>query len=632
LQPLIFQQVIDRGIGERDSTFLIVASVLLLVVNVSVSVLGFGMTFLKEYVSQRVSYDLRNALYDHLQHLSFAYHDRSKTGELMSRVTSDVDSARVFTGQGLLQIVNTVVLYVSILVLMFSLHWRLALLGLVTMPVLAYTAVNYGTRVRPMYSRMQRQWAQLTAVLQENITGVRVVKAFARESYEVDKFSSENREYLQRNIAATRLQALVYPLMLFISSIGTVIILWYGGREVVVGNLTVGTLVAFNSFLMRLASPTRMLGYIIGWVSRATASGERLFEILDTPSPVAERPNARSLEAVEGRLTFDHVYFTYGAGRDGEGPSWRPAAERLTDTGFARPNVAAGARTDVSAGQRSSGMGDGRAASAAAGAARPLASGANGASNGGDSQQSWVLEDIAFDAAPDEVVALVGHTGAGKSTLISLIPRFYDVAQGAVRVDGHDVRDVQLQSLRRHIGIVLQESLLFSATVAENIAYGRPDAPLEAIERAARAAQAYDFVRELPDGFDTEIGERGVTLSGGQRQRLAIARALLIDPRILILDDATASVDMRTEFLIQQALQTLMRGRTTIVIAQRLTTIKQADQILVMDHGRIAQRGTHDQLVAVEGPYRGIYDLQLRQQEELQHQMATATAHAVHES
>ncbi len=601
VQPLIIQQVIDRGIGQRDSQFLLLAAVLLVVVNVGSSILSFGMSYLNEFVSQRVAYDLRNALYDHLQRLSSAYHNRSKTGELMSRVTSDVDSARVFTGQGVLQIVNTMVLYVAILVLMFTLHWRLALLSLITMPFLAFTAVQYGTRVRPLFSRMQRQWAQLTAVLQENITGVRVVKAFAREGFEVEKFKQENQVYLERNIAATRLQALVYPLMLFISSLGTIGIIWYGGQEVIGGGLTVGTLLAFNSYLGRLSQPTRMLGFIIGWISRATASGERLFEILDAQSPVRERPDAVPLPPVEGRVVFDHVSFSYNAttnatlsAADGPGqPVIQPVAERLTARGFAapRPQDGAGRSLEDPAGGRMGGR---------------------------------VLHDVSFVAEPDEVVALIGHTGAGKTSIVSLIPRFYDVEEGAVRVDGHDVRDVQLQSLRRQVGMVMQESLLFSATVAENIAYGAPDASIERIERAARAAQAYEFIRDLPEGFETKVGERGVTLSGGQRQRLAIARALLIDPRILILDDATASVDMRTEFQIQQALQGLMKGRTTFVIAQRLSTIKQADQILVLDHGRVVQRGRHDSLMAVAGPYRDIYDLQLRDQEEVMRDMSGA--------
>ncbi|HEV2125111.1 MAG TPA: ABC transporter ATP-binding protein [Chloroflexota bacterium] len=630
VQPLIIKEVFDRGIGEQDVQFLLVASGLLLVTNVANSIFNFGVSYLNEFVSQRVAYDLRNALYDHLQHLSFGYHDRAKTGELMSRVTSDVDSARIFTGQGVLQSVNMVVIYVAILALMFSLHWQLALLALATMPFVGFTAVQYGTRVRPLFSRMQRQWAQLTAVLQENITGVRVVKAFAREDFEIDKFKRENEEFLQRNIAATRLQALVYPLMLFITAIGTILIIWFGGREVIVGNLTLGTLLAFNSYLARLAQPTRQLGVIISWVSRASASGERLFEILDAPSPVSNRPGARPMPPIEGRVVFDQVSFSYGQPPPGVGSMnsarFQPVADRITDSGIAT-------RRDRQDGQDGATKGetqteprqiDGR------GNGAPRETPAKGETSTKERtlfddslsiSSDLVLRDINLVAEPDQVVALIGHTGSGKSTLVSLIPRFYDVSEGAVLIDGIDVRDVELQSLRRQIGIVLQELLLFSATVSENIAYGRPEATQEEIERAARAAQAYEFISELSEGFDTKVGERGVTLSGGQRQRLAIARALLIDPRILILDDATASVDMRTEYLIQQALQTLMKGRTTFVIAQRLTTIKQADHILVMDHGRIVQRGKHEELVAQLGPYHEIYDLQLRDQEEVLSQM-----------
>ncbi len=608
-QPIIFQQVIDRGLGSigpdgqrGDLPFLFQMAMLLLVVNVTISLLNFGMSYLNEFVSQRVAYDLRNDLYDHLQRLSFAYHNRAKTGELMSRVTSDVDSARIFTGQGVLQTVNTIVVYVAIMGLMLALHWQLALLSLITMPFIGYAAVTYGTRVRPMFSRMQRQWAQLTAVLQENITGVRVVKAFAREQYESEKFATENQVYLERNIAATRLQALIYPLMIFISAIGTIMILWFGGLEVMRGNLTLGTLLAINSYLQRLAQPTRQLGNIISWISRAVASGERLFEILDAKSPVLEHPGASPMPPVEGRVVFENVSFAYPIPAvPGAGAALQPKPDRLTDTGFASDRGAIGDRhnDDKSSdkkrrelfGDTPSGIGE------------------------------TVLHDISLAAEPGQVVALLGHTGSGKTTLVNLIPRFYDVTAGSVRVDGHDVRDVQLQSLRRQIGLVMQESLLFSATIAENIAFGRPEVSLDAIERAARAAQAWEFILELPEGLDTKVGERGVTLSGGQRQRVAIARALLMDPRILILDDATASVDMRTEFQIQQALQELMKGRTTFVIAQRLTTVKNADQILVLEHGRIVQRGIHNSLVTEEGPYREIYDLQLRDQEEVMAQM-----------
>ena len=581
VQPLIFRQVIDVGIGERNSTVLMEMAFAIVVVNVVSSFCGFGMSYCNEYVSQRVAYDIRNDLYDHLQRLSFAYHDRASTGELMSRVTSDVEHSRVFVGTGVLQLVNTVILYVSILAIMLSLSWELSLVSLATLPLIGITAVQYGSRVQPMFRRVQRQWAVLTAVLQENITGVRVVKAFAREPFEVSKFKTENDAFLERNVATTRLQSLVFPMMVFISSMGTVAILWYGGLQAIEGHLSVGSLIAFNSYLMRLAGPTRQFGAIVAWVSRAIASGERLFEILDTPSPVRERPGLPARSTIDGRVTFENVAFSYG-----QAFTAIPGYGATTEISAFKPIVHARDRED-----------------------RTLLRG-TGAS------PASVIQEINIEANPNEVVALIGHTGSGKSTLTSLIPRFYDASSGSVKVDGIDVKDYRLADLRRNVGIVMQETLLFSATVAENIAFGNVEASMADIERAARASQAYEFIRDLPEQFETKIGERGVNLSGGQRQRLAIARALLIDPRILILDDATASVDMKTEYQIQEALRELMAGRTTFIIAQRLSTITHADQILVLDHGRIVQRGTHQELITEPGPYQDIYDMQLRDQDE----------------
>ena len=581
VQPLIFRQVIDVGIGERNSTVLMEMAFAIVVVNVVSSFCGFGMSYCNEYVSQRVAYDIRNDLYDHLQRLSFAYHDRASTGELMSRVTSDVEHSRVFVGTGVLQLVNTVILYVSILAIMLSLSWELSLVSLATLPLIGITAVQYRSRVQPMFRQVQRQWAVLTAVLQENITGVRVVKAFAREPFEVSKFKTENDAYLERNVATTRLQSLVFPMMVFISSMGTVAILWYGGLQVIEGSLSVGSLIAFNSYLMRLAGPTRQFGAIVAWVSRAIASGERLFEILDTPSPVRERSGLPARSTIDGQVTFENVVFSYG-----KAFAAIPGYGAVTETSAFKPIVHARDRED-----------------------RTLLRG-TGAS------PASVIQEINLEAHPNEVVALIGHTGSGKSTLTSLIPRFYDVSSGSVKVDGIDVKEYRLADLRRNVGIVMQETLLFSATVAENIAFGNVEASMTDIKRAAHAAQAYEFIRDLPEQFETKIGERGVNLSGGQRQRLAIARALLIDPRILILDDATASVDMKTEFQIQEALRELMAGRTTFIVAQRLSTITHADQILVLDHGRIVQRGTHLELITVPGPYLDIYDMQLRDQDE----------------
>ncbi len=583
VQPMIFREVIDVGIGQQDTDHLLAMALALVAVNVVSSLAGFGMSYCNEYVSQRVAYDIRNALYDHLQRLSFAYHDRARTGELMSRVTSDVEHSRVFVGNGVLQIINTAVLYVAILSIMLSLDWWLSLVSLATLPFIAATAVMYGRRVHPMFRRVQRQWAHLTAVLQENITGVRVVKAFARENFEVTKFEDENQAFLERQVATSRLQAFVFPMMVFISSIGTVAILWFGGLEAIEGRLSVGSLIAFNSYLMRLAGPTRQFGWIVAWVSRATASGERLFEILDAPSPVRERPGAVARQTVDGTVRFEGVSFSY--------------AQAIAAV-VARPEVARDPAAVPETTGRRRDRDDRTLLTRASVPATPI------------------LSDINLVAEPDQVIAIVGHTGAGKSTLTSLIPRFYDATAGAVTVDGTPVGDYRLIDLRRRIGIVMQETLLFSASVSENIAFGNADASMEAIERAARAAQAYEFIQDLPFGFDTRIGERGVTLSGGQRQRLAIARALLIDPRILILDDATASVDMRTEFQIQEALKVVMKGRTTFIIAQRISTITHADQIVVLDHGAIVQRGTHEGLLASPGYYRDTYDMQLRDRDE----------------
>lgn len=581
VQPIIFREVIDVGIGQRDQTYLLEMALALVAVNVISSLASFCMSYCNEFVSQRVAYDIRNSLYDHLQRLSFAYHDRARTGELMSRVTSDVEHSRVFVGNGVLQIVNTTILYVSILSIMISLDWWLSIVSLVTLPFIAVTAITYGRRVHPMFRRVQRQWAHLTAVLQENITGVRVVKAFAREAFEIGKFEDENQAYLDRQVATSRLQAFVFPMMVFISSVGTVAILWYGGIEAIEGRLSVGSLIAFNSYLMRLAGPTRQFGWIVAWVSRATASGERLFEILDTPSPVRERPGALPRPSMDGAVTFEDVSFTY---------SQAIASLPSRNVGAPQPAPETGGRRRDR---------DDRSLLTRMGATT-----------------TPILSGIDLVAEPDKVVAIVGHTGAGKSTLTSLVPRFYDVTGGCVRIDGTDVRDFRFPDLRRRVGIVMQETLLFSATVSENIAYGNADATMEAIERAARAAQAYEFIMDLPYQFETRIGERGVTLSGGQRQRLAIARALLIDPRILILDDATASVDMRTEFLIQEALRDVMRDRTTFIVAQRISTITHADQVIVLDHGRVIQRGTHASLIEEPGYYRDTYDMQLRDRDQ----------------
>jgi ATP-binding cassette subfamily B protein len=467
----------------------------------------------------------------------------------MQRLTQDVNTVRRFLGFGVVNIVLAIFRFAGVLVVMLQMNRNLTLIILGTLPFLALTISQFSSRVRPAYRKIQQQMAELTAVLQENVTGVRVVRAFAREEHEAEKFHEVNWGFLEKNIRAVRLWAFFFPMFNFITAVGTVAIIWFGGRDVIAGRMSLGALVAFNALLMRLVGPLRMLGWLLNLLNRAVASAERIYDVLDTEPDVQESANPVVLSELRGDVQFENVWFSYP---DDEGDS-----------------------------------------------------------------ESAVLEEINLHARPGETVALLGATGTGKSTLVSLIPRFYDVDRGRVFIDGHDVCELDLTALRSQIGIVLQETFLFSTSLRENIAYGRTDATMEEIKEAAKAARIHDFISTLPNGYETQTGERGVGLSGGQKQRVAIARALLIDPRILILDDSTSSVDAETEHLIQEALRELMRSRTTFVIAQRLSTVRDADKILVLEEGRIAQRGTHEQLIKEPGIYREIYELQLKGQDEL---------------
>lgn len=546
--PSLIQKAIDQGLPHDkfpgDPQLLEGIAITIVVLYLVKGIFWFGQGYLRDYASQRFAYEIRNRLYNHLQRLSFAYHDRAQTGQIMSRVTSDVEVSRVFVGEGLMNLLSVIVLGIGALVLMFRIHVTLTLLTMVVLPVLIFVSVTFGQRMRPLFTRIQQQFANMVTVLQENLSGVRVVKAFVREEHEEEKFERENWLLMERNIETIRVMAMRMPLMNLLIAIGIAINLWYGGHEVIAGRLTIGELVQFNSYLALFAGPVRQLGYVINIAARAVSGGERLFEILDAKSKVVEKPDAIVLPPVRGDVKFDHVYFGYDP-------------------------------------------------------------------------DNMILQDMTIDARSGQIVALVGPTGSGKSSVISLIPRFYDVTEGCITIDGYDIRDVTLESLRSQIGIVLQESFLFSSTIRDNIAYGRPDATMEEVVAAAIAARAHDFIMSFPEGYETPVGERGTTLSGGQKQRVAIARALLLNPRVLLLDDSTASVDTETEHLIQEALAVLMKGRTTFVIAQRLSTIKNADQILVLERGRIVERGTHKELLENSTIYRHIYDLQLRDQEEL---------------
>ncbi len=499
-----------------------------------------GLTVARRLVAGRVSLgvevDLRNRLYRHVQGLELGFFDRQQTGQLMSRLTVDLQSVRFFLGYGLIFIIQSALTLVIGAVAMFILNPKLAAISLLPVPFVVLVARSYGRRARPALQEVQQRIAELTADAEENVSGIRVVKAFAREDRQIHRFRHTVGRVFDQSMYSTKLRAVYNPFIGFLPALGLAAILFFGGRDVVSGALTLGAFTAFYAYLLMMISPMRTFGVALGMAQRATASGARIFQILDREPELVEPPDAPPLPAGGGAVEFRGVTLTY------EGAS-EPA-----------------------------------------------------------------LRDVSLSVPAGTTVALVGTTASGKTSLVSLIPRLYDVSAGAVLVDGADVRDVQLESLRRDIALVTDDPFLFSATVRDNIAYARPDASLEDVEAAALGAQAHEFIAELPEGYDTLIGERGLTLSGGQRQRLAIARALLADPRILLLDDATSSVDASTEQEIKGALRTAMEGRTTFVIAHRLSTISLADVIVVLERGRIVAHGSHDELLEASELYREIVE------------------------
>jgi ATP-binding cassette, subfamily B, multidrug efflux pump len=554
LVPQIIADAIDNGLATGKAAALYAAGGIILGIALVRGIAGFAQRFYGEWLTFRVAYDLRNHFYNSVQYLPFTFHDTSHTGDMMSRATSDVTETERFIGIGLMDLMATLLLLFGVTIAMLIESWQLSLLALVPFPVLLFTTIRFGSTVRPMFKHIQEQMGVLSATMQESLTGIRVVKAFAREPYELEKFDESNDEWFNRRYRLIQTWANNWPFFTFLVACSIFILLWFGGPLALDGQISIGSLFALISYVLMLAAPVQRLGFLVNLSATAGASASRVFEIIDTPNEVEDRPDAIKLAASNGEVRFEQVGFSYQNG-------------------------------------------------------------------------VTILQDISFYAEPGQKIALIGPTGSGKSTVTNLIPRFYEANKGRVLVDGHDVRDLTLRSLRKHIGIVLQDPFLFSQTVAENIAYGRPDASMDEIIVATKAARAYEFIQELSDGFDTRVGERGVTLSGGQKQRIAIARALLTDPRILILDDSTSSVDTETEHLIQQALAVLMQGRTTFIIAQRLLTLKNADYILVLDNGRVVERGNHDTLLANNGLYKEIYDLQLKDQEAfvaLQEKMTTS--------
>jgi ATP-binding cassette, subfamily B, multidrug efflux pump len=540
--PLLIGRAIDEGIGPRRLGVIFAMVGWLVGLALARALFTFLQGYLAERVSQGVAYDLRDALFERIERLSFSYYDRVQTGQLVTRLTSDVEQIRTFAGSGVVQLANALVMLIGTTVVLLYLDWQLALVALAIVPIIAVLLVRFVGRIRPLFREVQQTLGRLNTVLQEDLLGLRVIRAFAREDYETARYTAVNDELLEKNLTTVRVFSNNFPFVFLFANLGTLAIIWFGGWQVIGGKLSIGDLVAFNTLLGFMLFPILTIGFLSASISRAGASSQRVFDVLDAPLDVKDAPDASTLLPLSCRVDFDNVSFRYpGSTRD-------------------------------------------------------------------------ILAGVSFTARPGQTVAVLGTTGSGKSTLVNLIPRFYDVTGGAVRLDGNDVRDVTLSSLRSQIGIVLQETRLFSGTVRDNVAFGKPGATDEEVVAAAEAAQAGEFIRGLSEGYETVIGERGVGLSGGQRQRIAIARALLIDPRLLILDDSTSAVDAETEAAIQETLDRLMREkhRTVFVIAQRVSTVRDADLILILDEGSIAASGTHEELLRESELYNEILGSQLR--------------------
>ncbi len=518
---------------------LLIALVSIVIFAVLRGVFAFLQAYWAEKNSQLVAYDLRNDLYSKIHRLSFSYHDKNQTGQLMIRATDDVEKVRLFIGQGLLQLVGAVILLAGTVIILFTSNVSLAWASMPILPVAIVTFVIFATLAQPMFTKVQQKLSYLNTVLQENLAGIKVIKAFTREKEQQAKFNHAADDTMSQQIAVSRLFTFMFPFIFLTANLGQAAILYLGGRQIIVGTLSLGAWQEFSLYLMYLFFPIMMFGMIVTQMGQAGASAERIFEILDAQSDIVDKPDAIQLPSVRGDVQFENVTFRYFGGGEP------------------------------------------------------------------------VLNNVSFQAKPGETIALLGATGSGKTTIINMLPRFYDPSEGRITIDGYDLRDVTLDSLRSQIGIVLQETTLFSGTIRENIAFGKPEATLEEIQNAARAAAAHDFIMSFPDGYDTHVGERGQTLSGGQKQRVAIARALLLDPRILILDDSTSSVDLNTEAQIQKALDTLMEGRTSFVIAQRISTVMNAEKILVLDKGEIVEQGRHAELMEESAIYAEIYNSQI---------------------
>ena len=579
LIPRLLQYVIDQGVLQGDMSVVWRGSAWMFGTAVLGAVATLGQGICRAQLSQGVAYDMRNSLFAHIQSLSFANLDQMQTGQIMTRISSDVDVVRMFASAGVALLIRAVLMILGALVMALITDWRLTLI-VVVMLVAAGLIIRYiMLSVQPLYVVVQQKLSALNTPVQENLAGVQVVKAFVREPHAIEQFEQGNAAYLAENVRVGRLLALAIPALTFVTNVGMVAVIWFGGVDTINGRLSVGELVAFNNYLLIGMAPLLLLSNILAMVSRAEVSAERVLDLLHTSPAIQIVSNAHRSEQVAGEVVFENVSFRYLNGRDGA----HAAIDASNDAAVPLPVV-----TPVVA---------------------PVVSPVT--PRNGDQPTEEVLDAVSFRVEPGQTVALLGATGSGKSTLVNLIPRFYDATAGRVLIDGIDVRQWSPHALRERIGVVLQQTTLFSGTVRDNIAFGRPNASLEEVVAAAQAAQALDFIVNLADGYESQVEERGVNFSGGQRQRIAIARALLVAPSILILDASTSAVDMETEFKIQQALETLMAGRTTFIVAQRISSVLKADQILVLDAGRIAAQGTHRQLLASSPIYREIYQSQM---------------------
>lgn len=528
-----------RVIQANAEGWLVGATLLIVLFAIMRGAFSFVQAFMAESLSQGIAFDLRNEIFAKIQRLSFSYHDQNQTGQLMIRATDDVEKLRLFIAQGLVLAAQAFLLLIATLIILVLTNWQLTLVVLPILPIALVTFIIFGVVSQPLFVQIQTRLSALNTILQENMAGVKVVRAFAREGYEQKRFDSSTLELYGQQLKVARTFSFLFPVIFLIAQLGQVALLYFGGRQILDGVLTLGDYQGFSLYVIYVFFPLGQLGFIISLMAQAGASATRIFEILDAKSDVTDKPGAIALPEIQGSLAFNDVTFRYFGGGDP------------------------------------------------------------------------VLQNVSFEAKPGMTVALLGGTGSGKTTIINLIPRFYDTSEGSISIDGHDVRDVTLDSLRSQIGIVLQETNLFSGTIRDNIAFGRSDATDEEIIAAAQAAAAHDFIMTFPDGYNTPVGERGATLSGGQKQRIAIARALLLNPRILILDDSTSSVDLITEYRIQKALDRLMHGRTSFVIAQRISTVLNANMILVLDKGRVVASGKHEELMESSPIYAEIYHSQL---------------------